>query len=468
MTHLTKKILALLPALALLLSPLSALAYSQGYYEGYYQPYYQGYYQPYYQGYYQGQYQSNYNQASSSIIFLTSGTSFTVPADWNNTNTIEVIGAGGGGQSGAGSVGGIGGGGGGYSRINNLTLTPGSVVTYQIGVGGAGGIDGVAKAGADGTDTFFNGSICLSSSVCARGGRGGSDAGVGAPGVEGVGTIKYYGGFSRLPVDSKGTGGGGAAGINGAGFGPTIYSVSVGGAAGGGSGGAGGATSTAGSAGSEWDATHGSGGGGGGGIGRNTSTATGGAGGLYGGGGGGGAGGAYPGGAGGQGLIIINYKRNLNVTVNAQIKGNLLVTGNLSKGAGTFVIDHPLYPRTKLLYHSFVESPDAKNLYDGIATLDSKGEVTIALPAYFMALNQDFRYQFFPIDAAMPSLYIKSEIKDNHFTIAGGKSGGKISWQVTGNRHDPYILLHPIIPEVRKNASTPVSKGQCLFEPLCN
>jgi hypothetical protein len=38
--------------------------------------------------------------------------------------------------------------------------------------------------------------------------------------------------------------------------------------------------------------------------------------------------------------------------------GNVHIAGNLSKGGGSFQIDHPLDPMNKLLYHSFVESPD--------------------------------------------------------------------------------------------------------------
>jgi hypothetical protein len=56
--------------------------------------------------------------------YLTSGTTWTVPADWNNANnTIEVIGGGGGG--GANSTGdvGTGGGGGGYAKVTNKTLS---------------------------------------------------------------------------------------------------------------------------------------------------------------------------------------------------------------------------------------------------------------------------------------------------------------------------------------------------------
>ncbi len=159
----------------------------------------------------------------------------------------------------------------------------------------------------------------------------------------------------------------------------------------------------------------------------------------------------------------------LAVTFSGSVKflGNLAITGALSKGSGTFEIDHPLDPRDKILFHSFVESPDAKNIYNGTAVLDAKGEAVIKLPAYFDALNGDVRYQFFPMGEAMPNLYIKDEEHDNQFVIGGGVAGGKISWQVTGIRHDPYMRAHPIIPEVEKGPNQPVDKGQCLFEPLC-
>ncbi len=147
--------------------------------------------------------------------------------------------------------------------------------------------------------------------------------------------------------------------------------------------------------------------------------------------------------------------------------GNLAITGALTKGSGTFVIDHPLDPKNKLLYHSFVESPDVKNVYNGIATLDSKGEAVIKLPDYFDALNTDVRYQFFAFDQAMPDLYIKEEEKNNQFTIGGGVAGGRISWQITGIRHDPYILEYPVIVEVQKGPNALIKKGECIYEPLC-
>ena len=118
--------------------------------------------------------------------------------------------------------------------------------------------------------------------------------------------------------------------------------------------------------------------------------------------------------------------------------GNLSITGNLSKGSGSFKIHHPLDPANKYLEHSFVESPDMMNIYNGIVVLDSTGGAAVTLPDYFEALNSDFRYQLTAVGAPGPNLYIAEEISGNHFKVAGGKPGGKVSWQVTGVRQDAY------------------------------
>lgn len=132
--------------------------------------------------------------------------------------------------------------------------------------------------------------------------------------------------------------------------------------------------------------------------------------------------------------------------------GNTWVAGTLYKNAGAFRIDHPLDPANQYLNHSFVESPDMKNIYDGVATLDATGAAVVELPAWFEALNQDFRYQLTAIGAPGPNLYIAQEIKGNRFTIAGGAPGMKVSWQVTGIRHDPYAEANRIPVEQDKTA----------------
>ncbi|WP_375477354.1 hypothetical protein [uncultured Jatrophihabitans sp.] len=130
--------------------------------------------------------------------------------------------------------------------------------------------------------------------------------------------------------------------------------------------------------------------------------------------------------------------------------GNVEVFGTLSKSAGSFKIDHPLDPEHKWLSHSFVESPDMMNVYNGNVTLDGNGEASVELPDYFTVLNRDYRYQLTAIGAAGPDLHIASEVADNKFTVAGGKPGMKVSWQVTGIRQDAYAKAHPIVVEENK------------------
>jgi hypothetical protein len=127
----------------------------------------------------------------------------------------------------------------------------------------------------------------------------------------------------------------------------------------------------------------------------------------------------------------------------------LYVGGYVSKRGGSFLIDHPIDPDNKFLYHSFVESPDMMNIYNGNAILDNNGEAWIELPKYFEALNKDFRYQLTCI-GGFAQVYIAEEINDNKFKIAGGSDGLKVSWMVTGIRKDPWAENHRIIDEVEK------------------
>lgn len=131
--------------------------------------------------------------------------------------------------------------------------------------------------------------------------------------------------------------------------------------------------------------------------------------------------------------------------------GNVNVTGTLTKGAGAFRIDHPLDPENKYLQHSFVESPDMKDIYDGIVTLDANGQAVVALPEWFEPLNQDFRYQLTCIGAYAP-VYIKTKITGNQFKIAGGTPSLEVSWQVTGIRHDKYAEANRIPVELDKKS----------------
>ncbi|MCW3093422.1 MAG: hypothetical protein JWP81_4491 [Ferruginibacter sp.] len=119
------------------------------------------------------------------------------------------------------------------------------------------------------------------------------------------------------------------------------------------------------------------------------------------------------------------------------VGGTTLVSGTLQKSAGSFIIDHPLAPETKYLIHSFVESPDMKNIYDGLVTTDGGGFAIVTMPDWFDALNTDFRYQLTCIGQFAQAI-ISQEITGRQFIIQTDKPLVKVSWQVTGIRNDPY------------------------------
>lgn len=123
--------------------------------------------------------------------------------------------------------------------------------------------------------------------------------------------------------------------------------------------------------------------------------------------------------------------------------GDTGITGTLTTSGGEYKIDHPVDPANKYLIHSSVASPEMKNAYDGVVVLDEKGEAVVDLPAYFEALNCDYRYQLTCVGGFAP-IYISEEIQGNRFTIAGGRAGLKVSWLVTGVRQDAYAKASPV------------------------
>lgn len=130
--------------------------------------------------------------------------------------------------------------------------------------------------------------------------------------------------------------------------------------------------------------------------------------------------------------------------------GDVIVSGNIAKGSGSFKIDHPLDPANKYLSHSFVESPDMMNIYNGNIHLDADGVAAVELPDWFAALNRDYRYQLTAVGGPAPELHVQSEVVDGKFRIAGGRPGQIVSWQVTGIRCDRYAEEHRIQVEELK------------------
>jgi hypothetical protein len=143
--------------------------------------------------------------------------------------------------------------------------------------------------------------------------------------------------------------------------------------------------------------------------------------------------------------------------------GNLHVTGSCCEAAaGTFKIDHPLDPQNEYLTQSAVESPDMLDMFTGNITTDAEGNATVSLPTYFEALNGDFRYQLTVVGQFAQAI-VMSEIRNNSFVIKTDKANVKVSWQVTGIRHDPYAEQHPVIVEQTKLGA---EKGTYLYPEL--
>jgi hypothetical protein len=147
---------------------------------------------------------------------------------------------------------------------------------------------------------------------------------------------------------------------------------------------------------------------------------------------------------------------------NVTVTGNLNVVGNISKGGGTFKIDHPLDPENKYLVHSFVESPEMLNVYSGNVVTDAGGMATVTLPDYFSAANKDFRYQLTCIGVFAQAIVLE-KIKGNIFVIKTDKPNVEVSWQITAVRNDRYAQKNRVIPVVEK---TETEKGKYLHPEL--
>ncbi len=140
--------------------------------------------------------------------------------------------------------------------------------------------------------------------------------------------------------------------------------------------------------------------------------------------------------------------------------GDVQILGTLAKSAGSFKIDHPLDPLNKYLSHSFVESPDMMNVYNGNITTDENGFAKVGMPDYFESLNTDFRYQLTVIGQFADAI-IKDKMKNGTFVIQTDKPQVEVSWQVTGVRNDDFARENRIRVESDKEDN---KKGTLLYE----
>ncbi|MBN2173917.1 MAG: Ig-like domain-containing protein [Bacteroidales bacterium] len=147
-----------------------------------------------------------------------------------------------------------------------------------------------------------------------------------------------------------------------------------------------------------------------------------------------------------------NHKAILAMTnygLAGDFQGNVLITGSLSKGSGSFLIDHPLDPENKLLRHNFIESPENLVVYRGKAKLNSNGETVVELPDYFEALTKENEATVTLTSIGKPFLTGYEWEHDYKCFKVYGDPDREISWVVFADRDDPVMhqLARPVEEE---------------------
>jgi hypothetical protein len=121
--------------------------------------------------------------------------------------------------------------------------------------------------------------------------------------------------------------------------------------------------------------------------------------------------------------------------------------GSLTKGSGSFKIDHPLESKkdTHHLVHSFVESPQANNIYRGSVAL-SDGQATVNLDEVstmtegtFVALNTSI-HVYTSNESDWDA--VKGSVSGNILTIEcqNAESNAMVNWLVIGERQDQHMI----------------------------
>lgn len=154
-----------------------------------------------------------------------------------------------------------------------------------------------------------------------------------------------------------------------------------------------------------------------------------------------------------QALLDWNTTNTLKIytgssTLNSTFSGTgLTVVGALSKGSGSFKIDHPLPAKTEThhLVHSFIEGPQADLIYRGRAELvDGTATVNIDTAAgmtegTFVVLCGDVQC-FTSNESGWTA--VKGSVSGNTLTITAQDNtcADTISWMVVGERKDQHMI----------------------------
>jgi len=165
------------------------------------------------------------------------------------------------------------------------------------------------------------------------------------------------------------------------------------------------------------------------------------------------------------GQIILHNSANTGNEVGISCIGaaSFYVAGALSKASGSFRIDHPLetMSETHQLVHSFVESPQANNIYRGKIQLKNGkalinlDEVSTMTEGTFEALNRDI-HTYTSNETDWDS--VTGKVNGNILTIEcqNNESNAIVSWLVIGERHDKHMM----------NTDWTDENGKVIVEPM--
>jgi hypothetical protein len=141
---------------------------------------------------------------------------------------------------------------------------------------------------------------------------------------------------------------------------------------------------------------------------------------------------------------FINFYTNGTERMRIAAAGAVNVVGALSKGSGSFKIDHPLKSETHHLIHSFIEGPQADliyrgkvNLVNGTATVNIDTASTMT-EGTFVALCRDV--QCFTTNESDWTA-VRGSVVDNILSIQAqdSTSTASVSWMVIGERQDQHM-----------------------------
>ena len=142
---------------------------------------------------------------------------------------------------------------------------------------------------------------------------------------------------------------------------------------------------------------------------------------------------------------------------------DLEVSGNVTKSSGNFKIDHPLPEKSEThhLVHSFIEAPQADNIYRGkVELVAGKAEVNIdavsgMTEGTFVALNRDIQV-FTSNESDWDAVRGKVEGNTVIIECQNTESTATVSWLVIGERQDEHML----------KSKTTDDNGKLIVEPL--